>query len=45
MDVVTATVVLSGIAWTITYVALVYRGFKDRTYGMPLAALALNISW
>lgn len=45
MDFVTATVVLSGIAWTITYVALVYRGFKDRTYGMPLAALALNISW
>lgn len=45
MDFITGTVVLSGIAWTITYVALVYRGFKDRTYGMPLAALALNVSW
>lgn len=45
MDFVTGTVVLSGVAWTITYVALVYRGFKDQTYGMPLAALALNVTW
>ena len=39
------TVLLSGIAWTITYVALVYRGFKDTSYGMPLVPLALNIAW
>lgn len=38
-------VLLSGIAWTITYVALVYRGFKDKSYGMPFVALALNLTW
>lgn len=37
--------VISGICWTIVYIALVYRGFKDQSYGMPLAALALNFSW
>lgn len=36
---------LSGIAWTITYIALVYRGFKDKWYGMPMPAMALNIAW
>lgn len=36
---------LSGIAWTITYVALVYRGFKDKSYGMPLVPLAMNFAW
>ncbi len=39
------TVLLSGIAWTITYVALVYRGFKDKSYGMPLVPLAMNFAW
>jgi hypothetical protein len=38
-------ILLSGIAWTITYVALVYRGFKDKSYGMPLVPLALNFAW
>lgn len=45
MDFAKAAVLLSGICWTITYVALIYRGFKDKSYGMPLAALALNITW
>jgi hypothetical protein len=35
----------SGIAWTIVYIALVYRGFKDKSYGMPLIPLALNFAW
>lgn len=35
----------SGLAWTITYIALVYRGFKDKSYGMPLVPLALNFAW
>jgi hypothetical protein len=35
----------SGLAWTITYTALVYRGIKDRSYGMPLVPLALNFAW
>ena len=45
MDLNFTAVVLSGLAWTITYIALVYRGFRDRSYGMPLVALALNFTW
>lgn len=29
----------------VAYLAIIYRGFKDRTYGMPIAALAANLSW
>ncbi len=35
----------SGIFWTITYILLIFRGFKDKTCGMPLFVLGLNISW
>ena len=35
----------SGIAWTIVYLALIYRGLKDKSYGMPLVPLALNFAW
>ena len=37
--------VISGICWTIVYAFLAYRSFKDKSYGMPLAALALNFTW
>ena len=37
--------IASGICWTIVYFALAYRGFKDDSYGMPFAALALNFAW
>lgn len=33
------------IFWMIAYFAIIYRGFKDRTYGMPMPALAANLSW
>ena len=36
---------LSGICWTIVYVQLIIVGFKDKTYGMPFVALALNFAW
>jgi hypothetical protein len=36
---------LSGIAWTTVYVACIVLGFRQRTYCMPAAALALNFSW
>lgn len=39
------TILISGIAWTITYIALFYRGFKDKSYGMPFVALMLNFTW
>jgi len=36
---------ISGIAWTVVYIGLIRNGFKYKTYGMPLFALALNIAW
>lgn len=36
---------VSGICWTLVYVDLIRLGFKDRTCGMPLFALGLNIAW
>ena len=38
-------VAFSGVAWTIVYISLIYTGFKEKTYGMPLFALALNFAW
>ena len=36
---------LSGICWTVVYFELIRRGIKEKTFGMPLFALALNITW
>lgn len=36
---------LSGICWTIVYIQLIVTGFKEKTYGMPFIALALNFAW
>lgn len=41
----TALALFSGIAWTLVYVDAIRLGFRDRTYAMPVAALALNIAW
>jgi len=35
----------SGLFWTLTYLIIIRRGFIDKSYGMPLAALSANISW
>lgn len=35
----------SGLFWTLVYVVIIRRGFKEKTYGMPLVALGANISW
>lgn len=35
----------SGFFWVVTYLLIIIRGFQDQTYGMPLVALGLNISW
>ncbi len=34
-----------GLFWSLTYILIIRRGLKDKTYGMPLAALCANISW
>jgi hypothetical protein len=36
---------LTGFCWTIVYIQLIRLGFKEKTYGMPFVALALNFSW
>jgi hypothetical protein len=35
----------SGLFWTITYVLIILKGQKDKSYGMPMVALCANISW
>lgn len=37
--------VIWGICWTIAYIAMIRKGFSDKTYGMPAFALFFNISW
>lgn len=31
--------------WIVAYTAIIYRGFRDKSYGMPVPALAANLSW
>ncbi|MCD1258579.1 hypothetical protein B5M42_006995 [Paenibacillus athensensis] len=35
----------SALFWTMAYVLLILKGFRDRTCGMPLAALCANLAW
>lgn len=37
--------ILSSVFWTLAYILIIWRGQKDRTFGMPLTALAANLSW
>ncbi|GAB3404221.1 hypothetical protein GCM10027569_12140 [Flindersiella endophytica] len=41
----TALALGGGVAWTIAYLLIIWHGFADRTYGMPLVALGANLSW
>lgn len=36
---------LSSFFWTVTYALVIARGRRDRTFGMPLAALCANLAW
>lgn len=36
---------ISGLTWTIVYIELIRKGFKEKACGMPLFALTLNIGW
>jgi len=38
-------ILLGGICWTIVYIELIFWGFKEKAYGMPFIALALNFTW
>jgi hypothetical protein len=35
----------SGVFWMLTYLLVIKRGFQDKACGIPMYALALNISW
>lgn len=37
--------ILSGLCWTLVYVESVRIGLKQRSYAIPVFALALNIAW
>ena len=45
MDIYFVFAILSGLFWTATYLLIIHRGFKDGAHGMPMYALALNLSW
>ncbi len=40
-----ATAMASGVFWLIAYLLIIYRGFKDHSYGMPVVALIGNLAW
>jgi hypothetical protein len=37
--------IVGGLFWSATYIMIIRRGFKDKTFGIPFAALCANISW
>lgn len=37
--------IVSGVAWTVVYIEAIRLGFRERTYAIPAAALALNFAW
>ncbi|WP_458747319.1 transmembrane-type terpene cyclase [Candidatus Nitrosocosmicus sp. T] len=41
----TVILLAGGIFWILTYIFIISKGYKDKTYGMPLFALCANISW
>ncbi|MCU7549887.1 hypothetical protein OCK74_12215 [Chitinophagaceae bacterium LB-8] len=41
----TVLTLVSGISWTLVYLLIIYRSYRDKTYGMPFWALAFNFSW
>jgi len=36
---------VSGLLWTLTYIAIIRQGWRDRTYAMPFVAMAANLTW
>ncbi len=40
-----ALVACTGVFWSIAYILIIKKGFQDKTYGMPMAAICANLSW
>lgn len=36
---------LSGIFWSISYILMARKSFRDKSYSMPIYCLCINISW
>lgn len=36
---------LGDVLWLVAYALILWKGFKDRTYGVPLLAICLNFTW
>ena len=43
--IINTLIIISGICWSVVYADSIRIGFKQKTYAMPLFALALNIAW
>lgn len=41
----TEIMVVAGLFWSAAYMLIIRRGFLDKTFGMPIAALCANFSW
>lgn len=39
------SVVACFVFWLLAYILIIKRGFQEKTYGMPLAALCCNFAW
>ncbi len=33
------------LAWTAAYVHIIWKGFKDKSYGVPWSSMMLNVCW
>lgn len=45
MTLAAVLMITAGICWSSAYILIIRRGWRDRTYGMPIVALCANISW
>jgi hypothetical protein len=45
VDMAMILVGITGVAWTIVYINAIWVGFRQKTFAMPLVALALNFAW
>lgn len=36
---------VSVLCWTVVYIIIAYKGFKEKTYGMPVISLGINFAW
>jgi hypothetical protein len=45
MSLITVVFVVEAFFWLGAYIMIARRGFVDKTYGMPIAAMCTNIAW